>query len=167
MTTLKERLQQVLNEKRVASERAWSDAAGLAPAAVNKLLTREGAAEERAKLQTVTALAHAAGVSPAWLAYGIGGPDDDPPFATLIMRLSRMPGIQEVLERHPGRWRVSTIARATSTPFQSDERGIPIGGWEKALDTLELGRTTEGDADEVARETARQVGKRPRLPPLR
>lgn len=132
---------------------------------VNKLLGQSDP-DTTVRASMILALAEAAGVAPSWLAWGIGSPDDDPPLPTLLMRLRKLPGLEQAIERHPGRWRTSTIARATSETFQCDSSGVPLGGWEKALDSIESGLSirTRGDAGDVTRATSRQVGRRPKLP---
>jgi hypothetical protein len=166
VSTLKERLRQVIDEKRVRSQRWWSEQAGLESVQVNQWIKREDFVEARAQIGMVLALADVAGVSPAWLAWGIGTPDDDPPFPTLIMRIRRQPGLEAAIERHPARWRTSTIAQASAMTFQCDDAGVPLGGWEKALDAIESGRheRTRGKAADVTRATRKQVGRRPKLP---
>lgn len=167
VSTLKERLQKVIDDGRVEGQRPWARAAGLeSETHIGRLLQGTAADEGKVQLRILEALAEAACVSPAWLAFGVGGPDDDPPVATLLMKLRRLPGLEEAIERHPGRWRTSTVARITAETFQSDSDGIPIGGWERALDAIESGRSSKmkGDAADVTRAARKQVGRRPKLP---
>lgn len=165
VSTLKERLRWVLQNKReeAPSERGWALKAGLAAPAVTKLLEREGTDEQRIEMRSITLLAEAAGVPPEWLAYGAGGPED-PAALAFLNRIRRLPGLEETVEKHPERWRASTLVRATVTPFKCDSAGIPEGGWERALDTLELRIRPTTTASDVTKATATQVGKRPKLP---
>lgn len=166
VSTLKDRIREILDEGFFSSERGWSKAAGLPPVTVNKLLKRSGADEGRVELRTIELLAEAVGVPASWLAYGVGGLDDDPPIASLLLKLRRIPGLEAVVEKHPGRWRTSTVWKASRETHQSDSDGIPIGGWEKVLDSIESGRAgrTSGDAAAVTTATRRQAGRRPKLP---
>ena len=102
----------MLDEGRVEGQRAWARAAKLeSETHVGRLLNGAAADDGSVQVRILEALAEAAGVSPAWLAFGVGSPDDDPPIATLLMKLRRLPGLEDTLERHPGRWRTSTVAR--------------------------------------------------------
>ena len=164
VSTLKERLQKVLDDGLVENASRWSEAAGLTRIHVNKLLKSDRADRGHVELVVLTKLAAVARVSPAWLAYGVGGPNDDPPIGTLLLKLASMPGLRDAVERHPERWRTSTIARAClEPPFKSDSSGRPEGGWEAALDSLE-DKTRLGKGADVIALAKRRVGRRPKLP---
>lgn len=172
MTTLKERIQQVLDEQRVESQRAWARAAGLkSETHVRALLQRDSTDEHRVELRHLEVLARAAGVSPIWLAFGHGGPDDKPmtadmPAGSFLLAIRDRPGLYAAVEKDPGRWRLSTIVRALGMTLQSDSEGKPVGGWAKALDAIQAdaGDVRTGDAKSVSRATAKQVGRRPAIP---
>lgn len=92
--------------------------------------------------------------TPAW----------DVPFAEVMSWIQLKPQLAETMQQHGHRWRLSTIGRAMRAKWQSDEDGVPLGGWAKALDSIE-NNTTTGDARAVSEGTAAQVGRRPVLPP--
>ena len=164
VNTLRERLAWVRDNRFEGNASRWSEAAGLNRIHVGQMLRRDNTDDGRIQIDVIQSLADAAGVSRGWLAFGIGGPDDDPPIATLLMRLQLLPGLAETIQQWPNRWRTSTLARAATTVFQSDSAGVPIGGWAAALDMLQgSGEMTAVTAD-VTRATAKQVGKRPKLP---
>ncbi len=169
--TLKERLQWVLDHKRDGNASRWSEDAGLNRIHVGKLLKREGTDKGSVEIGVINKLAAVSDVPAAWLAFGVGSADDDPPFGVVLLQLRRLPGLEDVVSRHPERWHTSTVARATMTTFQSDSSGVPMGGWERALDTLEGARTRapspSTSAADVTRATSRQVGRRPSLPKLK
>jgi hypothetical protein len=167
VNTLKERLAWVRDNRFDGNASRWSEQAGLNRIHVGKLLKREGTDSGHVELDVIMRLADAGGVSRAWLAFGNGGPNDDPPIATLLMQLQLLPGLAETIRKFPDRWRTSTLARAATAVFQSDSNGIPLGGWEAALDTLQSQGSGEFSLNittaDVSAATAKQVGKRPKL----
>lgn len=171
VTTLKERLEWVLKNKvdLVGNRSRWSTLAGVSRKQVDQLLMREKSNEGRVELRTIVALARVAEVSAAWLAFDVGGPDE-PSAGTFLLKLHgpdhiRIPGLLDVITSNPERWRATTLVRATTTVFASDEAGVPISGWAKALDGLERG-TTSGDATAATELVLKKIkGRRPKMPP--
>lgn len=175
VSTLKERLERIVGSGRVASPRAWSIAAfGKSNASqVQKLLDRQTAEEGRVHLATLNALADVAGVSRVWLAYGIsmeppGSQTDDQldiPVGSFQMKLRSRPELQREIDSHPERWTLSTVARALGLELEHDASGRPPGGWVQILDDIQAGRYDRTSSGIVGEAAARQVGRRPKLPP--
>lgn len=116
-------------------------------------------------------LARALEVEHHWLATGEGPmrPQPfkvDPAAGVFLLKLQERPELRAAISEEPERWRVSTVVRAMSETFQSDSRGVPLGGWAKVLDAIESGAidVVTGTAADVIAATKRQVGRRPVLP---
>jgi len=67
VATVLERMREVLEKGTFSSARAWSEAAGLTPVHVSKILKRLKTEPEAIELRTVSKLARAAKVSTGWL----------------------------------------------------------------------------------------------------
>lgn len=164
VSTLKERLRKAFEQSGFESARAWARAAGLKSESHAGHLLNGSGDEGKVEVRTLEALARAANVAPAWIVFGVGSESDDPKIGSLLLKIDSRPGLREAINNNPERWFTSTITKALATAFQSDSDGVPLGGWERALDSLEPGRVTKGSAADVARATSKQVGRRPKLP---
>lgn len=173
VSTLVSRLRTVIASGRVKSARAWSVDAGLAPAAVQKLLDRPGSGVGKVEIRTLDLLADQAGVARVWLTYGVGMPEGlpsetpDMPAGSFLLKLQDQPALRQEIFNNTERWSVSTIVRALGLELEHDAGGRPVGGWPKILDDIEAGRyerTGPGGSAVVLRATTNQVGKRPKIP---
>jgi DNA-binding XRE family transcriptional regulator len=84
---------------------------------------------------------------------------------TFLLQLHQRPGLLETINREPGRWGLATVARALEAAFQSDSRGLPLGGWMATLDAIESGAAAVRPEGSVREDTQKQIGRRPLLPP--
>ncbi len=91
----------------------------------------------------------------------------DPPIDTFLLKLNRHLELLIEINENPGRWRLSTVARALEAKFQSDSDGIPMAGWAKVLDELQSGTADRifGTADDVTARIKAQHGPRPKIRP--
>jgi hypothetical protein len=148
--TLKDRLEWVLKNRptEVGNKSQWSLKAGLSRKQVDQLMRRGDATNEgRVELWVLEALARVAGVSPVWLAFGV----DDPALGALWFQVRERPALYDTIMADPGRWFASTVTRALSLPFKSNESAEPEAGWRDVLDRLQRGEAVEGDATEAQR----------------
>jgi hypothetical protein len=129
---------------------------------------------QRKKLnpEMLSNIARALDVEMNWLATGLGPMRASPlervdmPAGAFLLKLSERAELRAAINDAPERWRLSTVARALSETFQSDSRGVPLGGWAKVLDSIQEGRIdeTSGAAANVIAATKKQIGRRPKLP---
>jgi lambda repressor-like predicted transcriptional regulator len=128
MSTLKDRLHEVLSDwkrKAGASARGLSEAAGLNSSHLGVIFLKE---DPKVQTDVIEAIAKAAGVSPAWLAYGYGTKGD----------AFSVPGELSEAIRVGARW---------STPVQWAVIGLhaanpsvrrTVGEWAETLDRMAL-----------------------------
>lgn len=138
-------------------------------------------AGERPEVSAVvlSKLAATLGVHLDWLVHGRGDmhiknaerktPPPDPPIGGFLLQIDRLPGLRRWIERHPGEFTISAIARGLEKyehlPPQSQEDGVPMGGWGSFfadVDALDARELPDGTA-KVARLVRRQVGRRPKV----
>lgn len=123
-----ERLQYVIETGRVPSARAWSLKATLTAVHVSKLIERLQKSGGAVELQTLYALADAAGVSTAWLVSGIGSieieaPDPRYPNRREAVNAARQAGVDE-----------RAISDVQSEQLQSAEDPPPAWWLERIMD---------------------------------
>lgn len=76
------------------------------------------------------------------------GPDADPPIATFLMKLDRLPGLRRWIEDTRSTLTVSQIAAGMAayddTPPRGHEGGIPLHGWDAWFRDVLAGRMDVG-----------------------
>lgn len=103
------------------------------------MVTRiEKGLRENVSAWVVKSLAEALDVSVDWL---LGrGPVTIPETATgpFLMALDQR-RLRAYIEKHPLKWRVTTVLAALDADVPCDQHGVPDGGWPRLLDTIEAG----------------------------
>jgi hypothetical protein len=129
-----QRFNQVLALGRVENASAWGTAAGLNRAYVSAVLekVRKGSIGDIGVVN-LYALARAAKVSPAWLAYGIGQPDDEVPDLVLTFPEN----LQTLLRRiPPGTYPDALLRQAVMVLEITGETDLSEDTWRDYLDSL-------------------------------
>jgi len=90
----------------------------------------------------------------------------DPPVGTFLMKLRRLPGLEQWIEEHPTALKVSELAVGmaiydTVKPA-SQEDGQPINGWDAFFDDALSGRLTRTLKGDVKAAEALERGQLPR-----
>lgn len=61
----------------------------------------------------------------------------DVAIGTFLLKLRERPGLYDAIMNEPGRWRVTTVVRATEDPGPARADGVPVNGWRTRLDAIE------------------------------
>lgn len=109
----------------------------------------------------VAQLAGVLGVTMDWLWKGQGPAGPDVLAATILMGIDRRK-LREVIEADPGHWRLSTIVQALQHDGPTGPDGVPTGGWNRLLSTLEAGEppTVGEDETTIVRKRKRRAARR-------
>lgn len=130
MGTLADRIRWVIDTKKVESARAWCVKAGIAGSYLGTFLHRNrGGGHSDMGVETVMALATSAEVSPPWLAFGLGSPDDDP--------LSAMPpNLRALVAKRPGAYPEALIRQAAVVVELLGQKDMRVEHWEDYVEAL-------------------------------
>lgn len=129
MLSIADRIQRVLDSGKVRSGSAWCISAGLPRTYISRYMhqNRQGNPSDMG-VSTVIVLAQAAGISPAWLAFGYGPPED--------IGMVLPPNLVTVLSRFKGDYVQSVALQAAMIREILGERDLPEQVWRDYLDDL-------------------------------
>jgi transcriptional regulator with XRE-family HTH domain len=130
MTPLASRVQWVIDSGLVPNGSKWCEKAGVSRTYIATFLHRQRTAATDIGVETLLQLAKAAGVSPSWLAFGDGSPEDAS--ATLPKNLQAL-----IARLPPDTYSQVLILQAGLLRDIIGEKDLPEENWREYLDSLQ------------------------------